>query len=111
MLLDGIDEFLHGLFDEVEFSHLTAFIFFNALLDGEETGLVKLLWLDKHLNPLLLLPLKILHNRLVIDQVLLILREVLSTDIFDGTQLGIVLVIDVVVALVHLLGRVLYVFS
>ena len=111
MLLDGVDEFLHGLFDEIEFSHLAAFIFFNALLDGEETGLIQLLWLNKHLNPLLLLPLKILHNRLMIDQVLLILREVLSTDVFDGTQLGIVLVIDVVVALVHLLGRVLYVFS
>ena len=66
--------------------------------------MVKFLRLDKHLNPLLLLSLEVLDNGLMVDQVLLILREVLGADVLDLLQLLVVLLIDVPVVGVDFLS-------
>ena len=103
-LFDSINEFLDRLFQKVNLSHLTLLIFLNSSLNRVQSSLIKLLRLDEHLNPLLLLPLKILDDCLMVDQMLFILWEVLGTDILDLFEFLVVLLVDSIVVLVDVPG-------
>jgi hypothetical protein len=72
-LLDGVNQLFNGFLQKVNFSHLALLILLDPCLDGVEPGLVQLLGLDEHLNPLLLLSLKILDDGLMVNQVLFVL--------------------------------------
>ena len=110
LLFHSIVELLDGLLDKVEFLHLDALILLDSGLNSLNSRLITLLTFNNHLDPLLLLPLQILDNRLMIDQVLLVLGEVLSANILDSPQFGIVLVVDIAVTLLDLRCCPLYIF-
>ena len=70
--------------------------------------MVELLRLDQHLDPLLLLLFEVLDDRLMINEMLLVLAEVLRAHILDSAKLLIILIVDVAVAAVHLVSHVLH---
>lgn len=105
ILLDCIDQFFYCLLQEVNFPHFHLLILLNPRLNSIEPGLVKLLRLDKHLDPLFLLSLEVLDYGLVVDEMFFILGEVLSAHIFDLFKFFVVLLVNVSVVRVYLLCR------
>jgi len=101
-LLDSIDKLLHGFLQEVDLPHLRMLIFLNSGFDCVQSCLVEFLRFDQHLDPLILLSLQVFHDCLVVDEVPLILREVLSADILNLLQLFIVLFINSIIVCVNL---------
>jgi hypothetical protein len=105
ILFNSINQLLDGLLQEFDFVHFGLLVLFDPGFDGEQSRLVELLGLDEHVDPELLLPLQVLDDGLVVDQVLLVFREVLGAHVLDFLDFGVVLEVDVVVALVGLLSR------
>lgn len=102
ILFNCIYQLLKRFFHKLNFVHLGLLIFFYPTFDRKKSRLVELLRFDKHVDPLFLLSLQIFYNWLVVDQVLLIFRKVLCTDILNLFDFTIVLYINVIVALVYL---------
>ena len=104
ILFNSINQLLDGLLQEFDFVHFGLLVLFDSRFDGEEPRLVQLLRLDQHVHPELLLSFQILNDRLVVDQVLLVFGEVLGADVLYLLDFGVVLDVNVVVALIHFAG-------
>lgn len=99
-----IYQFLDSLLQEFDFVHFGLLVLFDPRLDGEQPRLVQLLRLDQHVHPELLLPLQILDDGLVVDQVLLVFREVLSAHILYLLDFAVILEVNVIIALIYFAG-------
>ena len=91
LLFDRVYQFFEGVSHELYVLHPCQLTFFDTSVDREKTCLVQLLGLDQGVNPCLLPVFKRLYHLALVQQVLLILAEVLSADIFDFSKLFIVL--------------------
>jgi hypothetical protein len=101
-LLNSIDELLDCLLEEVDLSHLHLLILTNPGLHGIQPCLVEFLWLNEHLHPLFLLPLQVLDDGLMINEMLLIFGEILSANILDFLQFLVILLINISIVRVYL---------
>ena len=101
-MLNGINKLFNRILQEIKFGHFHLLILLNPRLDSIQPRMIKLLRLNKHRNPLILLPLQVFHYGLIINQMLFVLREILCAHILYLLELFIVLDIDVVVVFINI---------
>lgn len=86
-LLNSVNKFLSRFFHKVNIPHPIFFSFFNPCFNCVESCLIKLLWFNQHVNPVVLSFLQIFNQLLLVKQMLFILLKVLSAHIFHLLEL------------------------
>lgn len=83
MLFNGVNKLLSGVPHELQIDLANFLSLFDPSLNCKEPGLVELLRFDQLLHPVFLTLLESLDKVLLVDEVLLILAEILRTDVLD----------------------------